>query len=327
MAETTRPRLAVLTSGGDAPGMNAALRSVVRVGHYLGFDVLGFRRGFTGLLQNDAIELAPRAVANILQRGGTVLKTSRCEDFLEPSGRERAASILEERGLTGLVVIGGDGSFRGARALCDSWRGRVVGVPATIDNDIGGTDGTIGFDTALNTALDAIDRIRDTASSHDRLFLIEVMGRRSGFIALGVGTAGGAEDIFVPGGSSTLDTCCDHLTAAKKHGKAMSILVVAEGHEEGNAFEIAKKIEARTGFESRVTVLGHIQRGGRPTARDRILATKLGAFAVESVAEGKTDVMVGEIRGELVTSPIADAWEKSKTLDPFLTKLLPILAR
>ncbi|HXV63603.1 MAG TPA: 6-phosphofructokinase [Vicinamibacteria bacterium] len=319
--------LAVLTSGGDAPGMNAALRSVVRMAAYRSFDVVGFRRGFTGLLQEDAVALLPRGVANVLQRGGTILKTDRCAEFLEPAGRERARRVLEARGISALIIIGGDGSFRGAHALGQIWPGRIIGVPATIDNDIWGTDETIGFDTALNTALEAIDRIRDTASSHDRLFLVEVMGRSSGFIALDVATAGGAEEALVPESISSIDDCCQHLMTARASGKAMSILIIAEGHEEGDAFEVARKIEQRTGLESRVTVLGHIQRGGRPTARDRILATKLGAFAVEAIVEGKNGVMVGEVKGELVTTPLESTWSKKKPLDPFLKKLLPILAK
>ena len=204
-----------------------------------------------------------------------------------------------------LIAIGGDGTFRGAHELARIWRGSVVGVPGTIDNDVAGTDETIGFDTALNTALDAIDKIRDTADSHERIFVVEVMGRLSGFIALAVGTAGGAEEIFVPEAATDLDECCRRLVQANQRGKAMSILVVAEGEHEGGAFDIAEKVKARTGFEARVTVLGHIQRGGRPTARDRILATKLGAYAVDAVAEGKTDVMAGEVRGDLVLTPLA----------------------
>jgi len=207
------------------------------------------------------------------------------------------------------------------------WRGSVVGVPGTIDNDVFGADETIGFDTAINTALDAIDRIRDTASSHERIFLVEVMGRHSGFIALAVGTAGGAEEIFVPEVTTDLDECCRRLVEANGRGKSMSILVVAEGEREGDAFAIAGKVKARTGFEPRVTVLGHIQRGGRPSARDRILATKLGAYAVDAIADGRTDVMVGEVRGELTLTPLDESTTRKKALDPYLLRLIPILAR
>jgi len=307
--------------------MNAAIRSVVRMGASRGWTVLGFQRGYTGLIAGDFVPLAPRAVANILQHGGTVLKTARSEEFRTEAGRRRARRVLEKNGVSGLVAIGGDGTFRGAHELARIWDGNVVGVPATIDNDVAGSDETIGFDTALNTALDAIDKIRDTASAHERIFLVEVMGRHSGFIALAVGTGGGAEEVFVPEVESDLDACCRRLVAANRRGKAMSILVVAEGGREGGAFAVAEKVRARTGFETRVTVLGHIQRGGRPSARDRILATKLGAFAVDVVAQGKTDVMVGDLRGELVASPLETAWTRKKALDPYLLRLIPVLAR
>ncbi|MGH9322871.1 MAG: 6-phosphofructokinase [Vicinamibacteria bacterium] len=320
-------KIGVLTSGGDAPGMNAAIRSVVRVASSRDSTVVGFRRGYSGLIQGNFHEVTPRGVANILQRGGTILKTERSAEFLDPEGRQKARRVLERNEIAGLVTIGGDGTFRGAHELSKIWKGGVVGVPATIDNDVFGSDETIGFDTALDTALDAIDKIRDTATSHERLFLVEVMGRRSGFIALGVCTAGGAEDIFVPEVSNNLDACCERLVAARKRGKAMSILIVAEGEHEGGAFAVAEKLKAKTGFDYRVTVLGHIQRGGSPTARDRILATKLGAYAVEAIAEGKTDVMVGEIAGRLSTTPLEETWSRKKELDPYLLKLIPVLSR
>ena len=323
----TTVRIGVLTSGGDAPGMNAAIRSVVRVAASRDIRVSGILRGFAGLIQGELVEMAPRAVANVLQRGGTILKTSRSPEFLEAASRGRGRDVLEENEVSGLVAIGGDGTLRGAHELAKIWSGRVVGVPATIDNDVFGSDDAIGFDTALDTALDAIDKIRDTATSHERLFLVEVMGRHSGFIALGVCIAGGAEDIFVPEVASDLDACCHRLVAARKRGKAMSILIVAEGEHEGGAFAVAEKIKAKTGFDSRVTVLGHIQRGGSPTARDRILATKLGAYAVAAIAQGKTDVMVGEVGGRLQTTPLEETWTRKKALDPFLLKLIPALAR
>ena len=324
---TETRRVGLLTSGGDAPGMNAAIRSVVRAACARGWTVLGFRRGLTGLIEGDFVELAPRAVANILQHGGTVLKTARSEAFRTEAGRQEARAVLDANGVSALVAIGGDGTFRGVHELARIYRGSVVGIPATIDNDVFGSDETIGFDTAINTALDAIDRIRDTASSHERIFLVEVMGRHSGFIALAVGTAGGAEEILVPEVATDLDECCKRLVEANRRGKAMSILVVAEGEHEGDAFAIAEKVKARTGFEPRVTVLGHIQRGGRPTARDRILATKLGAYAVDVIAAGRTDVMVGEVGGDLVTTPLENTGTRKKVLDPFLLRLIPILAR
>jgi 6-phosphofructokinase 1 len=320
-------RIGVLTSGGDAPGMNAAIRSVVRAGCARGWTVLGFRRGLTGLIEGDFVELAPRAVANIIQHGGTVLKTARSEEFRTEAGRERACAVLEANAVSGLVAIGGDGTFRGLHELGRIWGGSVVGVPGTIDNDVFGSDETIGFDTAINTALDAIDRIRDTASSHERIFLVEVMGRHSGFIALAVGTAGGAEEILVPEVATDLEECCRRLVEANRRGKSMSILVVAEGEHEGDAFAIAEKVRTRTGFEPRVTVLGHIQRGGRPSARDRILATKLGAYAVDAIADGRTGVMVGEVRGELTLTPLQESATRKKALDPYLLRLIPVLAR
>lgn len=319
--------IGVLTSGGDAPGMNAAVRSVVRMAAHRGHKVLGFHRGYEGLMRGDFEALQPRSVSNILQRGGTILKSARSDEFKTPEGRALAKRVLDECGVNALVVIGGDGSFRGAHALSGEWEGQTIGVPATIDNDIYGTDETIGFDTALNTALDAIDRIRDTASAHERLFLVEVMGRHSGFIALDVGTAGGAEEIFVPEVETDLNACAKRLIAAREKGKAMSILVCAEGGDQGGAFATAEELERKTGFEPRVSVLGHIQRGGRPSARDRILATKLGAYAIEAIDEGKTDVMIGETRGELTTTPFEDTWKEKKELDSFLVELIPILAR
>lgn len=317
----------VLTSGGDAPGMNAAVRGVVRMAAHRGFEVLGFHRAFEGLMRGDYEKLQPRSVANILQRGGTILRSVRCDEFKTEEGCARGAKVLEESGVNALVVIGGDGSFRGGHELGAMWSGQVIGVPATIDNDIYGTDETIGFDTALNTALDAIDRIRDTASAHERLFLVEVMGRQSGYIALDVGTAGGAEEIFVPEVKTDLEGCAKRLTEAREKGKSMSIVVCAEGDDQGGAFATAKELQKMTGFEPRVTVLGHIQRGGAPTARDRILATKLGAFAVEAIQDGKTDVMVGEMRGELVARPLEETWTRKKELDGFLLGLIPILAK
>ena len=324
---TEKRRIGVLTSGGDAPGMNAAIRSVVRVASGRGWTVLGFRCGFIGLIESDFVELASRVVANILQHGGTILKTARSEAFRTEAGRARARATLDAADVSGLVAIGGDSTFRGAHELARIWGGGIVGVPATIDNDVFSSDETIGFDTAINTALDAIDRIRDTASSHERIFLVEVMGRHSGFIALAVGTAGGAEEIFVPEVATDLEQCCQRLVEANRRGKAMSILIVAEGEHEGDAFAIAEKVKVRTGFEPRVTVLGHIQRGGAPTARDRILATKLGAYAVDAIAEGKSDVMVGEVRGDLVTTPFEESGMRKKPLDSYLLGLIPILAR
>src|SRR6266446_1838331 len=279
-------RIGVLTSGGDAPGMNAAIRAVVR--HALGrsLEVVGIRRGYSGLLAGELQPLTRAGVANILQRGGTILGTSRSEEFRTKEGRARAAAVLRGAAIEGLVVIGGEGTFHGASLLAEEQAVAVAGVPGTIDNDVYGTDFTIGFDTAINTALEAIDRIRDTAASHERLFLVEVMGRTSGDIALGVGVAGGAEDVLIPEIPTDLIAVGHELRQSWQRGKRSRIIVVAESGEQGRVFRVADEIRELTGLEPRVCVLGHIQRGGTPTARDRILASRLGAAAVDVLLEG-----------------------------------------
>ncbi len=312
-------RIGILTSGGDAPGMNAAIRAAVRHAIGRGLEVIGIRRGFTGLLAGETIALSRAGVANAIQRGGTILGTSRCEDFLKAKGRARGAAALRERGIDGLVVIGGGGTFHGAELLAAEHRVAVAGVPGTIDNDVYGTDFTIGFDTAVNTALAAIDRIRDTAASHDRLFFVEVMGRTSGDIALGVGVAGGAEDVIVPERHTPLATLADAIRESWQRGKRSSIIVVAESGRPGHVFGLAEEVHALTGLEPRVCVLGHIQRGGTPTARDRILASRLGAAAVDIVVDGG-GAMAGEACGEIVRVPLHDAWSRRRaTPDDLLT--------
>ncbi|MFH1858549.1 MAG: 6-phosphofructokinase [Candidatus Omnitrophota bacterium] len=323
---TDQKRLAVLTSGGDAPGMNAAVRSVVRTGIAQGLSIWGVQRGYQGLLEGAFYEMGLRDVSNIIQRGGTVLKTARSEEFKTTQGIQKAKEILEKCGISGLVAIGGDGTFRGAVELEKAWRGRVIGVPGTIDNDLYGTDFTIGYDTAVNTALEAIDRIRDTADAHERFFLVEVMGRHSGFIALDVGIAGGAEEVLVPEVTTDIQKVCERICAWKARGKLSSIIVVAEGDDAGGAFEIAEKLKTMSHFEYRVVVLGHIQRGGAPTARDRILATKLGAFAVDVFLKGERGVMAGEVNGKLCTTPFAETWSRKKPLDTYLWDLIPKLS-
>jgi 6-phosphofructokinase 1 len=318
-------RIAILTSGGDAPGMNASLRSSVRVAKSLNWTVFGVRRGYRGLIYGELDEMGSRSVSNIIQRGGTILRASRCKEFETEEGLQQAKRTLEAFGVQGLIVIGGDGSFRGAVALSKVWDGQVIGVPGTIDNDLVGTDLTIGFDTAVNTAVDAIDKIRDTAEAQERYFLVEVMGREAGFIALEAGLSGGAEEILVPEIHCDLGEIHKRLMQGKQRGKSSSIIVVAEGNHEGNAFEIAAKLKTLCGIEYRVVVLGHIQRGGSPTARDRILATKLGSYAVDLLAEGKTGVMAGEIKGELVATPLELTWTTKKPLDPYLMRLNTIL--
>jgi 6-phosphofructokinase 1 len=318
-------RIAVLTSGGDAPGMNACIRATVR--HALGrhLEVIGVRRGYAGLLGRELQPLTRAGVANIIQRGGTILGTSRCEEFLEPAGRTRAAAVLREAGIDGIVVVGGEGTLHGADLLAEEHGVAVAGVPGTIDNDVYGTDFTIGFDTAVNTALEAIDRIRDTAASHERLFLVEVMGRTSGHIALGVGVAGGAEDVLIPERPPDLEAIAGEIRQGWDRGKRSSIIVVAEHGEQGHVFQVAERIRSLTGLEPRVCVFGHIQRGGTPTARDRILASRLGAAAVEILLEGG-GMMAGESCGTLVRIPLRDAWARRRQASPDLLTLVRELA-
>jgi 6-phosphofructokinase 1 len=299
-------RIGLLTSGGDAPGMNAAIRAVVR--HALGrsLEVVGIRRGFAGLLAGELQPLTRAGVANIIQHGGTILGTSRSAEFLLPEGRARAASVLRGAGIEGLVTIGGDGTFRGATLLLEEHRVAVAGVPGTIDNDVYGTDFTIGFDTAVNTALEAIDRIRDTAASHERIFLVEVMGRTCGDIALGVGVAGGAEEVLIPEIQTDLLTLAAELRQSWERGKRSSIIVVAESGEQGRSFRLAEEIERLTGLQPRVCVFGHIQRGGTPTARDRVLASRLGTAAVDILLDGG-GMMAGDTSGAVVRVAVRPA--------------------
>ena len=319
-------KIGVLTSGGDAPGMNACIRAIVRcaVGHKL--EVIGIRRGYAGLLEGEFVKLGPRSVANVIHHGGTFLETARCEEMKTKEGIKKASEALHQEGIEGLITLGGDGTFRGAVALAESAGIRVIGIPATIDNDVYGTDYSIGFDTATNTALDAIDKIRDTAGSLQRPFFIEVMGRYRGFIALNVGIAGGAENILIPETETKIEELCHSIKRDFTRGKKSSIVVVAEGDEAGGAVSVAKQIGGRLGVEYRVCVLGHIQRGGSPTARDRILASKLGAAAVDALVSGKTGYMVGELRGEIAFTPLEETWEKRKELDKNLLQLMKVLA-
>lgn len=317
-------RIAVLTSGGDAPGMNAAIRAVVRKGLSLGCDVFGIRRGYAGLLANEVEKLDIGSVADIIHRGGTVLRTARSDEFVTPGGQERALAVLRWHGIEGLVVIGGDGSFRGAEHLFRQGI-MTVGVPATIDNDIPGTVETVGFDTAVNTAVEAIDRIRDTATSHERIFIVEVMGRNAGMIALYAGLAGGAESIMVPEESLAPEEVCQRLGRSFARGKLYSIIVVSEGVTSGYA--IGKFIMDTCGFETRVTVLGHVQRGGTPTARDRILATNMGAEAVDVLLSGRGGAMIGIQGGRMIVSDIGEALQQKPYFDTGMYKLAAILAK
>lgn len=318
-------RVAILTSGGDAPGMNACIRSSVRAAKSQNWTVFGIRRGYRGLIYGELDEMGSRSVSNIIQRGGTILRASRCKEFETEEGLQQAKRTLEAFGIQGLIVIGGDGSFRGAAALSKIWDGQIIGAPGTIDNDLFGTDYTIGFDTAVNTAVEAIDKIRDTAEAQERYFLVEVMGREAGFIALEAGLSGGAEEVLVPEIHFELAEIHKRLMLGKQRGKTSSIIVVAEGNREGGAFEIASKLKKLCGIDYRVVVLGHIQRGGSPTARDRVLSTKLGAYAIDVLAAGKSGVMVGEVKGELTTAPFEQTWSQKKPLDPYLLRLNTLL--
>ena len=319
-------KIGVLTSGGDCPGMNAAIRAVVRTAIYQGLKVMGIKRGYAGLIKGEIEKMELSSVSGIINLGGTILKTARSGEFMKEEGQRKALRMLKRFNIEGLVVIGGDGSLRGAEVLDKKWNIPAVGIPASIDNDIGGTDFSIGFDTAINTALEAIDKIRDTATSHERLFIIEVMGRTSGFIALYAGLAGGAEDVLIPETKSDLEKMCKKLIAGKKRGKISSIVVVAEGDEAGGAFKIAERVKEKTGYGLRTIVLGHLQRGGSPTALDRILASRLGSRAVELLLEDKHGKMVGLVGDKVKIRGFASVLKEKKKPDLDLYKLLEILA-
>lgn len=302
-------RIGILTSGGDAPGMNAAIRAVVRTATGHGISVVGYRDGYYGLVRPEFDELGDRAVGNILQRGGTMLGTSRCPEFVNPEVRTRAFECMREDGVEALIAIGGDGTFRGARALELEHGVPVVGIPGTIDNDVYGTDETIGFDTAVTSAVSAIDQLRDTSESTGMIFFVEVMGRRSGAIAIYTALAGGAAAVLVPEIREDLPELAARLRQSIARGKRAHIIVVAEGEEEGGAFAIGQRIGGMLEHEYRVVVLGHIQRGGDPTVRDRIIASRSGARAVDALAEGRGGVMIGMRQDEVVEMPLADVVE------------------
>ena len=319
-------KIGVLTSGGDAPGMNACIRAVVRCAAKYKLEVIGIQRGYSGLLEKDFIGLTPRSVANTIQRGGTFLGSARCEEMKTKEGVNKVVQVLRKEGIEGLILIGGDGTFRGGVALTKAGDIKVIGIPGTIDNDVYGTDYAIGFDTAVNTALEAIDKIRDTAGSLQHLFFVEVMGKDRGFIALDVGIAGGAEDILIPETKTKIEQLCLHIRRNFKKGKKSNIVVVAEGDEAGGVFQVAQQVWERLRMDYRVCVLGHVQRGGSPTARDRILASKLGAAAVGALAEGKAGFMVGELGGEIALTSLEEAYTKRKRMDSSLLQLMRILA-
>jgi 6-phosphofructokinase 1 len=322
-------RVGVVTAGGDAPGMNAAIRSIVRAATFHGLDVMGIERGYMGLIEGKTHPLSPRSVSGIINLGGTILKTDRCEKMKSSRGIQKAVDVLKTHGIEGLIVIGGDGSFRGASELHRASGLPMIGVPATIDNDVidndvAGTDTTIGFDTAVNAALFAIDRIRDTATSHERVFVVEVMGSKRGFLALEVGFAGGAEFILVPEIEYNLQDICRKLKQGREKGKTSEIIVMAEGA--GNSSFIVDQIRKETEYEVRLTVLGYIQRGGSPTARSRILANQFGAYAVELLLKGTEKGMVG-IKGQKMISVDLDySWKQRRELDTRLYRLAEILS-
>ena len=301
-------KIGVLTSGGDAPGMNAAIRAVVRTGNYLGIEVTGICRGYEGLLDRDFTEMKNHSVANIIQRGGTILKTARSERFRTEEGLLLAQKNILESGIEGLVTIGGDGTFRGADALGKISGIPVVGVPGTIDNDLYGTDFAIGYDTAINTVVEAVDKLRDTAASHSRLFIVEVMGRDAGFIALRSGIACGAEDILVPETKTHIDELISKLEKGRRANKTSGIIIVAEGDDSGGAFEVARKVKEKFDhYETRVAIIGHLQRGGSPTCMDRVLASTLGHESVNALMSGKHGVMVGVVDKKVVFTPFEKA--------------------
>ena len=319
--------IAVMTSGGDAPGMNAAIRAVIRTAVYYKLDPFGIYRGYEGLIEGDIERFNARKVSNIINRGGTILKTARSKEFRTVEGRKKAYEQLKKNNIDALVVIGGDGSFTGAKIFAEEFDFPVIGVPGTIDNDIFGTDFTIGFDTASNTATEAIDKIRDTASSHNRLFFIEVMGRNAGFLALYSGIAGGAEEILIPEENIGIDKLVESLRRSKRAGKTSSIVVVAEGDQTGkNVFELAKYVEENLKeYETRVVIVGHIQRGGCPTTFDRVLASRLGVKAVEALLDGQKNIMIG-IKNNMVNyTPLKDAINFQRKINQEMLNISDIL--
>lgn len=320
-------KIGVLTSGGDAPGMNAAIRSVVRTCAYHNIGCVGIYRGYQGMIEGDFKEMGPRSVNNIVNKGGTILKSARSKEFMTPEGRVKAFENIEKAGIDALVVIGGDGSFTGAEIFSTEHQVPVIGIPGTIDNDIYGTSFTLGYDTALNTVVDVIDKIRDTASSHNRLFFVEVMGRDAGHIALNAGIGAGAEEILIPEEDLGLERLLDSLKKSKASGKSSSIVVIAEGDKIGkNVFELKDYVEENMPeYDVRVSVLGHMQRGGAPTCFDRVLASRLGVRAVEELLDGKTKYMVGILGDKITLTPIDQAIKGHSEIDRELLRVSDIM--
>ena len=319
--------IGVLTSGGDSPGMNTALRSIVRTCAHYKIKCVGIVRGYSGLIEDNTKVLNTRSVRGIINKGGTFLYSARCDEFRQASGRKKAYKTLRNNNIDGLIVIGGDGSFTGALKLKDEFNFPVIGIPGTIDNDIFGTSHTLGYDTALNTVMDAIDKIRDSAISHDRLFFVEVMGKDAGYIALRSGIAIGAQEILIPEVDTKINDLIDSLKNSKKSGKTSSIIVVAEGYKPGkNVYQIADEIQEKLpNYQVRVSVLGHIQRGGRPSCFDRVLGTKMGVKAVELLKNAKTGIMVGTQHGKIVTVPLKKAISEKTKIDKDLLRISKIM--
>lgn len=327
MEVKTIKRIAVLTSGGDAPGMNAAIRAVVRAGFYYNLEMYGVYRGYEGMIQNEIKKLESKHISHVLERGGTFLKSARSAEFRTQEGRKKAFDNLQKHGIDALVVIGGDGSLTGAHLFYKEYGIPAIGIPGTIDNDLAGTDLTVGFDTACNTAIEAIDKIRDTATSHDRLFFVEVMGRDAGFIAINAGIGSAAAATLIPEKKMPIERLVERLQARTKAMKQSNIVIVAEGGKSGGAAEIAEKIKKQLPYyDIKVTILGHLQRGGAPSAMDRVLASKLGVAAVEGLLQGKYDVMAGVINNKVVYTPIAKAIVGSKEVDEDDFRVVRILS-
>ncbi len=319
-------KIGVLSSGGDSPGMNAAIRAVVRTGIYYKLDVFGIYRGYSGMIDNEIEPMVSRSVANIIQRGGTILKTARSKEFFTKEGRQQGYDNLKKLGINGLVIVGGDGSFRGAQTFSNEFDIPCIGIPGTIDKDIAGTDFTIGFDTAVNTAIEAIDKIRDTADAHDRLFIVEVMGRDAGYIALHSGIATGAENILLPEAKTNIEALVQSLTTNEKRKKLVNLIVVAEGDKLGAA-QLASVLKERIPqLDTRICVLGHIQRGGSPTCLDRLIASRMGYHAVESLLQGRYNVMVGILNNKVNYLPLNQAVKEKQTFSSDWMKIVKILS-
>jgi 6-phosphofructokinase 1 len=319
-------KIGLYTSGGDSPGMNAAIRAVVRTAIYYGIEVVGIRRGYDGMTNGDFIPMNRKSVSNIIQRGGTILKTARCDNFRTPEGRKQAYDQLKKHNIDALVGIGGDGTFTGAKVFGAEFDMPIIGLPGTIDNDLMGTDFTIGYDTAINTVVEAVDKIRDTAESHDRLFIVEVMGRDSGLIALRTGIAAGAEAILIPESKGGMEGLFNRLENGRKD-KTSRIVIVAEGEEAGGAFEVGRLVQERfPHYDTRISILGHIQRGGAPSCMDRVLASRVGAAAVEALRDGHRNEMIGIIHNEIAYTPFEHAIKHHVEINPNLLKLVEILS-